>query len=208
MVKIMNYLKAAWFGFISLPILLVVSQFIARELGLSEYGIVITLYKGAPMSINYIVRWLLLIENNALTGSNFYAVLLVWGLGWFIIMDWVRDYPAVVGGVVLTYLFYIIYLSIYHRYPLVLVFPVNFYPILIGIIAASLSFILRKRRGTITFFDRLSRTGVLVPKAYLVHVELPVRCSRCNTVVLSNAKYCWKCGVDLEKELYERGEMK
>ena len=200
--KIVNYLKAVWLGFISLPILLVIFQFIARELYLSRFGILITLYKGQPIAINYIIRWLLLIEPESMQGANFWAVLAVWGIGWFFVADWVRDFRATMTGIFLTYLLYIIYLSLYHHYPVVLYFPENFYQVFMGVIVSALALLHRKRMGRITFFDKLKRAGIEVPEAYRVDIKIPLKCGRCGALLLSNTKYCWKCGKDLEETLY------
>jgi len=197
---ITDYLKALWMGFISLPVILVIIQFLSTQLSLSRFGIFLTLYKGTPLSINYIVKWLLLAESEALHGVNFWAIVITWGLGWLFISDWVRNIKATFLGVFSTYGLYILYLSLYHRVALKLVFPESFIPILLALASTTIMYYLRKVKKTKTFFERLRDSGVAIPESYLKKVKLPTTCDECGAIILSNSKYCWKCGKDLENK--------
>lgn len=196
-----DYLKALWMGFISLPVILVIIQFLSTQMGLSRVGVFVTMYKGTPLSINYIVRWLLISEKDALHGFNFWAIILTWSLGWFIISDWVRNVEATAYGVLSTYGLYIFYLTIYHRYPLKLFFPESFLPMVSALLVTMMAYYLRKLKRSKSFFERLREAGIEFPKAYMIHMNLPNKCSNCGAIILSNSKYCWRCGEDLEKSL-------
>lgn len=191
---ITDYLKALWMGFISLPVILVIIQFLSTQLNLSRFGIFVTLYKGSPLSINYIVRWLLLAESEALTGVNFWAILITWGFGWLFISDWVKNVKATFLGVLSTYGLYIVYLSLYHKIALKLAFPESFIPILLALASITIVHFVGRIRRTKTFFDRLRESGVDIPEIYLRSAETPIICDECGAVILSNSKYCWKCG--------------
>ncbi len=194
-----DYLKALWMGFISLPVILVIIQFLSTQLGLSRFGIFITLYKGTPLTINYIVRWLLLSESEAFRGFNFWAIILTWCVGWLFITDWVRNIKATTLGIFLTYVLYVIYVTLYHRYPLKLVFPSSFTPIIASLIVMILAYTYRRTRKTKSFFDKLREAGIEFPDIYLKLVEIPQKCGHCGALILSNSEYCWKCGEKLGK---------
>lgn len=199
MARVFNYIKATWFGFITLPVLLIIIQFLARELHLTAFGVIITLYKGHPIAINYIVRWLLLIEKEAMQGYNLISVVLAWCIGWIVIADWVRDIDAVFGGIFLTYFAYILYLSWYHHYAVIIYFPESFYQVFASLIVAFIASHFSKKRRGISLFERLDRAGIKVPETYKRTTNVPIKCPVCGVTILSNAKYCWKCGKDLEK---------
>jgi len=199
--KIIEYVKATWFGFITLPVLLVIIQFFVRELYLMQYGIIITLYKGHPIAINYIVRWLLLIDKEALQGSNLAAVIITWILGWIFVSDWVRDKKAIASGIFLTYIAYILYLSLYHGYPVTLYFPESFYQLIASLIFATVATQLSTKRRRIGFFERLEKVGIKVPEKYKVSINVPTKCPACGAILYSNPYYCWKCGEAIEDKL-------
>ncbi len=197
---ITDYLKALWMGFISLPVILVSIQFLATQFNLSRFGVFITLYKGVPLSINYIVRWLLLSEPEALHGYNFWAIVITWSIGWLFISDWVRNIRANISGIFSTYLLYILYLALYHRIALKFLFPDSFIPLFGAFVTTIIIYYLRRFKRTKTFFEKLREAGIKLPEAYFRKVKLPIVCNECGAIILSNSKYCWRCGKDLEQQ--------
>ena len=202
--NIKNILKAAWSGGIIAPIALVVIQFLAIQLHLADFGVLITLYKHKPLAISQVIQWLLLTSQEALKGTNLVAVMLSWIIAWIIVADWTKSIDDSLIGLLMTYIVYILYLSWYRRIPVILYFPESFYSVLAASIATIIIVHIEKRRRRLSFFERLEIANIRIPPQYKIDIDLPIKCPSCGAVIYSNPRYCWKCGADLEREVYIR----
>ncbi|MHA1589756.1 MAG: hypothetical protein ACTSVA_04010 [Candidatus Njordarchaeales archaeon] len=208
--NIKDTLRSAWLGGVTAPILLVIIQFLSRELSLARFGLIITLYKEAPLSVSRVVRWLLISDPEAASGVNLLAVIIAWAITWAIVADWVKRIDDIVLGMILNYVVYVLYLSWYRHIPVKLYFPESFYPIPISLLAAGLIILNYKRKAKITFFDKLEKVGITIPEKFRIDLSIPLSCPSCGATLYSNSQYCWRCGADLESILYEKmaGEKK
>jgi len=203
-VNVKDILRSAWLGGVTAPIILVILQFLSRELYLTRFGFIITLYRDQPIAVNTVIQWLLLATPEALEGTNLVAVIITWIITWAIVADWVKKFDDIVLGMLLNYLVYILYLSWYRHIPVKLYFPESFYPIPFSLLVVGVVILNYKRKSRITFFDALEKAGIKVPAEYKVHLEMPLVCPSCNAVIYSNSHYCWKCGSDLESILFRK----
>ena len=199
-----NILKATWSGAVLAPISLVVIQFLALQLRLSNLGILITLYKHKPLAIHEIIQWLLLSSPEALRATNLLAVTIAWVVSWIIVADWVKRIDDSAIALFLTYIIYIFYLSWYRKIPVILYFPESFTPIPLALLFTALVVYVERRRHRLSFFEILERANIRVPPHYKVGVEVPLKCPSCGAIIYSNPQYCWKCGANLEERVYKK----
>jgi len=179
-------------------ILLIISLLFPAQVSFAEP--IMRTFNPRPRPIVDYVLWVTLQDKEAVsTPFNLAAVLISWVATWFILGNWCRKLRSALLAPIVTVVLYLVYLVGYKGMPVDV--SSGYMALAVALMfgssaAGTLSTRLRPEK---TFFQKLAELGVKLEPYYTNIPRLPITCPKCGVEVYSNPKYCWNCGLDLEK---------
>ena len=187
-----KFVRSLFIGFVFTPVFLVVFSALLFDLG------IFIMYRGSPLTIHYIAKWVILSELESHNILAMFIVSMAWICAWLLVWSRCRELRVVIPAMFLSYMFYILYLVSFWGERIVLLFPESFTQLFLAFASCVIVDIVGKKRPKRTIFERLEAVGYRFPEHWKREVGLPVRCPKCGELLYSNAKYCWRCFSNIE----------
>lgn len=189
-----DYVRALFIGFVFTPVFFVVINVIAYE------NQIFLQFKGMPIAIRDIARWLLLIPDESRRTVGIVGVTIAWLAGWLLAKSRSRNTNMTALALVTSYFLYILYLVSFWRVPVIIYIPESIIPVIVSITAIYALELIDKYRPKKTIFDRLKRIGMTFPESWKRSYNIPIKCPTCGVIIYSSPKYCWNCHSELKLE--------